>query len=76
MKKVNLLSRAEMKKVMGGVVGSCTYTQTCAAGSVSCTSTNNVCNWVYGDAGKTYTKGVQCDQDPENLCPAVGGPPE
>ncbi len=65
MKKVNLLSRAEMKKVIGGSepiggVGSCSVTVTCNNGSITCSST----------AGKCWkgTVSVQCDSDPVVYC--------
>jgi len=72
MKKFNLLSRAEMKKVMGGVFdpesidgelgafGKCTVKTTCATGSVECTSDSGKCR-----KGDKY---VQCDSDAYIYC--------
>ncbi|NLR78213.1 hypothetical protein [Chitinophaga eiseniae] len=61
-----LLTREQLKNVMGGDgsgsggAGSCTYTQTCAHGSVSCTSASGDCDHLWDDT-HTFTIGVTCD---------------
>lgn len=60
-----LLSREQLKNVMGGDgsgsgTASCTYTQNCANGSVSCTSSTGNCSYMW-DNTHTFTIGVSCD---------------
>lgn len=62
-----LLTREQLKQVMGGNdgsggsgAGSCTYTKNCSSGSVSCTSATGDCSWIY-DPTNTFTIGVRCD---------------
>ena len=68
MNKLNLLSRAEMKKVKGGTaedeavgtLGKCTVKTNCSNGSVECSSDSGKCR-----KGSDY---VQCDNDPYIYC--------
>lgn len=62
-----LLTREQLKQVMGGNdgsdgsgAGSCTYTQTCAGGSISCTSATGDCQRIW-DSTNSFTIGVKCD---------------
>ncbi|TWF40644.1 hypothetical protein FHW36_104327 [Chitinophaga polysaccharea] len=62
-----LLTREQLKNVMGGDgsgsgTGSCTYTQNCANGSVSCSSPTGDCSFIWDDT-HTFTIGVKCDGD-------------
>lgn len=74
MKKVNLLNKAEMKKVMGGGVpgeeqGTCTFT----SGNASCTSSTGNCKYLYCVSGSTSTAvGICCDDTQYKSYPNVG----
>lgn len=63
MKKKNLLSKAEMKKIIGGGLpgedlGSCTFT----SGNASCTSSSGNCKYLYCVSGSTTSAiGICCD---------------
>lgn len=66
--KGEVLTRAQLKKVMGGdgsgtgsdVFGKCTVKTTCSTGSVECSSDNGKCY-----KGRDY---VQCDSDATIYC--------
>lgn len=75
MKKKNLLSKAEMKKILGGGLpgedlGSCTFT----SGNASCTSSSGDCKYLYCVSGSNTTAigiccdGVQYKQNPNVDC--------
>ncbi|TCD27789.1 hypothetical protein EZ456_07525 [Pedobacter psychrodurus] len=68
-----VLTRAQLKKVMGGLgsesgtPGSCTVTFVCGtSGTISCTSANGICK--REPATKTENAYVQCDDDPKTYC--------
>lgn len=72
MKNAKLLSKAEMKNVLGGNapvggVGTCTVSFTCgSSGSISCSSDKGVCK--RGPSSDTENAWVQCDDDPKTYC--------
>lgn len=65
MKKMNLLSKAEMKKVMGGddgTIGEIGGQGTFTSGSASCTSSTGNCKYLYCVSGSTSIAiGICCD---------------
>lgn len=71
--KGEILTRAQLKKVLGGddssgsgAFGTCTVTVNCGAGSISCSGTAGRCK----RGGGTFTEKayVQCDNDPKVVC--------
>lgn len=55
-----VLTRSQLKQVVGGYMPPATVTQKCANGSVSCTSSSGNVGWVW-DSSNTFTIGVTCD---------------
>lgn len=55
-----VMTRSQLKQVVGGKLPPATVTQNCANGSVSCTSATGNVGWVW-DSTNSFTIGVTCD---------------